>query len=141
MGVKLDINQSAIAKKLEEAQKTMIDKVVRVLKYCGEMAVNDAKTNAGYKDQTGNLKSSIGYVIAVNGVVTEEYFPSSINSQGENIGKNLAYAIARQNPQIVLVVVAGMKYASHVESRGYNVIASAEQLAQRIVPNLIKQLK
>ncbi|MGV4578106.1 hypothetical protein ACQ1R5_10635 [Ornithobacterium rhinotracheale] len=40
----------------------------------------------------------------------------------------------------VLVVVAGMNYALYVESKGYNVLSTAEQLAEREVPRLLNEI-
>jgi len=36
--------------------------------------------------------------------------------------------------------VAGMKYAAYVEARNYNVLSSAELLAEKEVPKLLKAL-
>lgn len=139
MGVKLNLNQSAINAKMKDAEEAILQKFLRVLRYCGEMAVNEARTSGNYQDQTGNLRSSIGYVIAINGKIIEDNFEGS--AEGQNVGKKIAREIARSIPDIALIVVAGMKYASHVESKGRNVLTSAEQLANNIVPNLLKQLR
>ena len=139
MGVKLNLNQSAINAKMKDAEEAILQKFLRVLRYCGEMAVNEARTSGNYQDQTGNLRSSIGYVIAINGKIIEDNFEGS--AEGQNEGKNIAREIARSTPDIALIVVAGMKYASHVESKGRNVLTSAEQMANNIIPNLLKQLR
>lgn len=139
MGVKLNLNQSAINAKMKDAEEAILQKFLRVLRYCGEMAVTEARMSGNYQDQTGNLRSSIGYVIAINGKIIEDNFEGS--AEGQNVGKNIAREIARSIPDIALIVVAGMKYASHVESKGRNVLTSAEQLANNIVPNLLKQLR
>lgn len=160
MGVKLNLNQSAIKAKMKDAEEAILQKFLRVLRYCGEMAVNEARTNAGYTDQTGNLKASIGYVISVNGKILENSFAGKVTvrkkdgtadmrytvsrkewSDGRKVGYDLAREIAMSKPDIALIVVAGMKYASHVESKGRNVLTSAEQMASRIVPELLKQLR
>lgn len=141
MGINPRFNNSAIQNAFREAEKQMIEKVIRVLRYCGEMAVNEAKTSGAYQDQTGNLRSSLGYVVVINGKIQEENFSIQIGQDGASEGKNLAYELARQTPDVALIVVAGMKYASYVESRGINVLTSAEQMAKTLVPNLLKQLR
>ena len=147
MGITLKTSERELNKKFKEAQETMLNNIVRVLRYCGEMAVNEARNNGSYKDQTGNLRNSIGYVICVNGRILDENFEqtaSAIQQSTENglkIGRDLALQIAKEIPDIALIVVAGMKYASHVESRGINVLTSAENLAKRIIPDLLKQLQ
>lgn len=141
MGVKLNLNQSAINAKMKDAEEAILQKFLRVLRYCGEMAVNEARMNGSYMDQTGNLRSSIGYVIVVDGTIVEENFSHPGGRGGKKTGLDLAREIALSKPDIALVVVAGMNYASHVESRGKNVLTSAEQMASRIVPDLLKQLR
>jgi hypothetical protein len=41
----------------------------------------------------------------------------------------------------VLIVVAGMNYATYVEAKGYNVLSTAEHLAQVEFPRMIAELK
>lgn len=147
MGIVPKYKASDLDKLFKEAEKQMFEKVIRVLKYAGEIAINEAKNNGAYQDQTANLRNSIGYVITVNGKVINENF--SLSAQGtepskENglkIGRQLALSIARQSRDISLVIVAGMKYAAYVESKGYNVLTSAEQRANQLVPELLRQLK
>lgn len=147
MGIVPKYKASDLDKLFKEAEKQMFEKVIRVLKYAGEIAINEAKNNGAYQDQTSNLRNSIGYVITVNGKVINENF--SLSAQGtepskENglkIGRQLALSIARQSRDISLVIVAGMKYAAYVESKGYNVLTSAEQRANQLVPELLRQLK
>ena len=67
MGITLKTSEMELNKKFKEAEQSMINDIVRVLRYCGEMAVNEARNNGEYEDQTGNLRNSIGYVIAFNG--------------------------------------------------------------------------
>lgn len=147
MGITLKTSERELNRKFKEAQEIMLNNIVRVLRYCGEMAVNEARNNGNYKDQTGNLRNSIGYVICVNGRILDENFnqTAATNQQstenGLEIGRDLALQIAKEIPDIALIVVAGMKYASHVESRGINVLTSAENLAKRIIPDLLKQLQ
>ena len=118
MGITLNTSERELNKKFKEAEQSMINNIVRVLRYCGEMAVNEARNNGNYKEQTGNLRNSIGYVIAINGKILDENFLESASSSqqssenGLKIGRALAIQIAKETPEISLVVVAGMKYAS-----------------------------
>lgn len=147
MGITLKTSERELNKKFKEAEQSIINNIVRVLRYCGEMAVNEARNNGNYKDQTGNLRNSIGYVIAINGKIQDKNFIESVSSSqqssenGLKIGRDLAIQIAKETPEISLVVVAGMKYASYVESKGRNVLTSAENLAKRIIPELLSKLK
>lgn len=132
-------NMSAINQRFTDAQKEITEKMLRVLRYVAEMAINEARANGSYRDVTGNLRSSVGYSIIINGQIKEENYTG--NADGIGKGKSIARELASQQPEIALVIVAGMKYASQVESRGRNVLTSAEQMAKVMVPNLLKQLR
>ena len=61
--------------------------------------------------------------------------------EGTQGGAAFARQLVKEFPSgIVLIVVAGMNYAAHVSARGYNVLDSAELLAEQLVPSLMKQL-
>jgi len=42
---------------------------------------------------------------------------------------------------LVLIVIAGMKYAAYVEAMNYDVLTSSELYARKRVPELIEKLK
>ena len=57
------------------------------------------------------------------------------------LGALLAERLAGEYPTgIVLIVVAGMKYAIYVADRGYDVLDSAEDLARREIPKMLEKL-
>ena len=85
-----------------------------------------------YKDVTANLRNSIGYFIfqdgksIIQGPVGDFTGPQSEGkiSKDEITAINLAAIKDVIKPEgIQLIGVAGMEYASHVESKGYNVIS------------------
>ena len=43
------------------------EKIVRILRIVGEKCINEAREHGSYQDQTGNLRSSIGYVVLQDG--------------------------------------------------------------------------
>ena len=144
MGIKNQITKKQIhdyvASKIEVAEQV----IVKNLKYVGEMCVNEARNNGDYIDQTGNLRSSIGYVILRDGNKEAENIKQS--SRGSDRVKGATEAkkfidelSARYSKGIVLIVVAGMNYATYVESKR-NVLASAELLAERETPRMLKEL-
>lgn len=140
------MNLNAIDRELEKATQKMQKDIIRVLRFVGEKAVNEARLNKTYQDRTANLRNSTGYVIVFNGRVVHQDFSSSAsgsvssNEDGKRIGREFALELANNYPDIALIVVAGMKYAAYVESMGYNVLTSAEQLAKVQVPLLLNQL-
>lgn len=117
--------------------------IVRRLSYAGEQCVTQAREHGSYTDQTGNLRSSIGYVIVRNGVIISgsDFRVVKQGSEGSSTGKALAEEITSKfSKGIALVVVAGMNYAGYVEAKGRDVLTSSEILAGRIVPELLSNL-
>lgn len=91
----------------------------------GEQVLNQARSTNSYKDQTGNLRSSIGYVVAVDGEVVQSSSFEVVKdgADGSRDGKSYALDLVKQFPEgIVLIVVAGMNYASYVSAKGYDVL-------------------
>ena len=93
-----------------------------------------------WNDDTGNLRSSIGYVIMYDGVVRFENFQTCNGKgpDGATTAKSFAYEIASRYPKgIALVIVAGMEYASYVEAiESRNVLAGGELLAKDLFRDL-----
>ena len=117
MGVKMTTPMSEInaAIKAEARRAEML--TIRALAYLGEKCVIEAKDRpqeASWFDQSGNLRSSVGYVIGVNGKIVQY---SSFNqvkqgSEGVKEGKELAEELAKKYSKgYALIVVAGMNYA------------------------------
>lgn len=139
------------AEALERAVDKRMQKVAKILAYVGEAAVKSARDSHRYKDRTGNLTSSIGYVLVRDGIIISRSTFNSIQidgqkgkrgKQGRMEGKEYAEYLATQcGMGLVLIVVAGMKYAYHVNKRGYNVTDSAELTAKMLVPELLAKLK
>lgn len=117
---------------------------VRTLKWCAETLINIARDSHTYKDQTGNLTSSMGAVITVDGKSVWESTFETLREGGEGSrqGKEFALSLAMKYPKgVALIVVAGKNYAVHVSNKGYDVLASAELQAERIIPEMLKSLK
>ncbi len=100
----------------------------------GNKCITEAKNNGSYTDQTGNLRNSIGYVVLYDGVVKSSVLA---NQQGKKLLEEL---IPKYSKGLVLIVVAGMNYATYVEAKNYNVLTSAELLAEQEVPRMLRKL-
>ena len=136
---------SHIDKYIQQQVQRQERALINTLAYIGEQCVNEARSYNGkaYKDQTGNLRSSVGYVVAADGKVKASGSFETVQQgeEGANTGKQYAKTLAAQYPKgVVLIVVAGMHYAKYVASKGYNVLQSAELKAETLVPKLLKQL-
>ncbi len=121
---------------------------IRALSYLGEMCVIEAKNRpqeSSWFDQSGNLRSSIGYAIVNNGKIIQysEFNQVKQGSDGVKEGKELAAELAKQyNSGYALIVVAGMNYAELVEAmESKNVLASAELFARQELPKMMAKLK
>lgn len=134
---------SEIDRYTEQKLKVLEQAVIRTLTYCGELCLNVARSTNSYKDQTGNLRSSIGYVVTVDGRIVNQSDFETVKKGGDGSKQGAAFAkqLVRRFPKgICLIVVAGMDYAVHVKNRGYDVLDSSELTADRIVPYMLKQL-
>lgn len=120
--------QKQIRSQLQGMVKRLDDAVYMALVRAGEQFVADARNNNTYKDRTGNLRSSIGYIILQNGVQISESFEGF--KDGVHYGKRAVEDIKGRFPRgYVLIGVAGMFYAAAVESRGFDVITSSAKQA------------
>ena len=113
--------------------------LIRKLMSVGERCINEARTRGSYKDHTGHLRSSVGYVIIENGEIIQlaGFEPVSGAKEGAEKGKNFARSLASNYPEgIALVLVAGMDYAEYVAAKGYDVLDSAGLLGESLVKKL-----
>lgn len=112
------------------------EKIYKLLQRSGEEFVKIARTKGAYKDQTGNLRSSIGYVIVKDGeILTEDYELSEKGTErreGIRRAKRLVEElIPLYDKGWVLIGVAGMPYALNVESvHNLDVISVAAEQAE-----------
>lgn len=135
--------QDAINAYIEEQIERWKRGMIRLLQYVGEECRNEAKLRHKYKNQTGNLESSIGYVITDNGKVVKVGGFDIIfeGKKGATEGKAYAKSLVSQFPTgFCLIMVAGKNYASYVSDRGLDVLDSPEALARQLIPEMLKQL-
>lgn len=140
---------SGLDKLEEQAERYYIDRLIQA----GEEGVKKAIEEGNYQNRTGDLRSSIGYVIAYNGNIIKEGGFHKIRGHGENMqkvefttkegkkvsfwakgkfgdgtnGSNIGLEFARSkisNTGYSFVLVAGMEYASYVSSKGFDVLDS-----------------
>lgn len=131
-------------KKIVAERMKRIDEVLLLrLQKVGENFVNNARVNGSYTDRTGNLRSSIGYVILKNGLQYSEggWILVKEGGGGIEVGKKFAEEIAKKYPiGWILVCVAGEQYASAVEARGFDVITSSAFTAKNELQKSLKEL-
>ena len=115
---------------------------IRALSRLGNECVNyvrDRTPEESWEDHTGNLRSSVGYMILNNGeqVETGGFQPTKApegngtegQAEGEKFLKEVVTEIANDN-SFALVIVAGMNYAEKVEALdNKNVLSGAHLFA------------
>ncbi|PPL04975.1 hypothetical protein [Parapedobacter indicus] len=120
------------------------DKLYRIflrgLRLVGEKAVAHARGLNTYMDQTGNLRSSIGYAIYHDGTLVERNFRQVIGgAEGVSEGERHAASNVPRSG-FALVVVAGMDYAMAVQSRGLDVLDGAELEAEKELDRYMRSI-
>ena len=146
MAIKQLTPKEEIERYVDEQVSRLRQVLLRNLAYIGEQCLNAARQTDSYKDQTGNLRSSIGYVIVENGriIKASNFAPSdkgTDKSKGQKVGKAYAKKLAALFPSgITLLIVAGMNYAAYVSAKGYDVLDSSELKADLLTENMLKQL-
>ena len=139
--MKLQFNKEAFRRAALDKLKVMDTAILSRFMRAGEQFVIDARSGGGFADQTGNLRSSIGYLVVKNGrIVSISDFESAKGGAAGSIkGKSFAKELAEAYPTgYALICVAGMEYAAAVESRGKDVITGSSQMVEA---NLKKSLK
>ena len=128
-----------------------VDMIVQQMQYIGEACVSIARDKARantWKDRTGNLRSSIGYVVQNNGIpvvtgpVVQFAGEDGNGGKGPQEARNLMKSLrGTKQSGVVLTVVAGMDYAEYVESiHGKDVLATSWQEGEKLAKRLLSRL-
>jgi hypothetical protein len=143
MAIEPKFNQQDIHARFEKFRKVIDKRIIQRLQYLGELCVIHARSipaSSGFMDQTGNLRSSIGYVVFKDGVAIHDNYTGT--GEGVESGKSLAEKVgSKRTMGYSLVVTAGMSYAVYVEATGRDVLTSAEILAKQQLPKMLNELK
>lgn len=131
-------------KKLGERAEYVI---LTLLQRTGEEFVKIARLEGNYIDHTGNLRSSIGYVIVRDGKIIGKDFKLSENEgsdkhTGKREGEQLAMDLIKTfSKGYVLIGVAGMKYAVFVEAmENKDVLTRAANKAEDFIKSQSRSL-
>ena len=138
-------DQKSLERWLEQFQSKAEYKTLVLLQAGGEKFIEVARRSGSYKDQTGNLRSSIGYIIAKDGEVVKENFKESDKGTDKTTGKYKGRRLAEEvslshTGGYILVGVAGMEYAAAVEAKGYEVISGANTQCEKYLRDTLKSV-
>ena len=137
MAIDMTTPPSEIDTWMEERLSRQQKAILETYKYIGEKCQEEGRLGKTYKDQTGNLRASTGYRVIMDGeTFSEGEFESNPGGEAaKEFLDKLSFMYSQEG--IVLLVVAGMQYAAAVDAKDYNVITSAELLADQLVPQLM----
>ena len=144
--IRLVTSQKAIDELFAKAAKIIFDRVQYNLNYLGMLCIKRIRDRSGdesWYDQTGNLRSSIGYAIYSYGrKQIESTFDSVLgSSEGSEKGRKMVKDLAsKYSDTYALVVVAAMEYADYVEAiDSKDVLASTEIYAKSEVNRYLEK--
>ena len=144
--IRLVTSQKAIDELFAKAAKIIFDRVQYNLNYLGMLCIKRIRDRSGdesWYDQTGNLRSSIGYAIYFYGrKQIESTFDSVLgSSEGSEKGRKMVKDLAsKYSDTYALVVVAAMEYADYVEAiDSKDVLASTEIYAKSEVNRYLEK--
>ena len=142
MGAKLE-GVEALKKHLrDQARKQITDYIKGLNKVGMDTVAAIRKSEVSYWiDHSGNLRSSIGYIVVHDGRIIGKNF-ELVNGRGEEgraKGESYAEELATQFPSgYALIIVAGMEYASYVENvESRTVLAGGTILAKQLLQEII----
>lgn len=135
---------------LKVEMKRLVDFLVLRFEQIGEEAIKIARSktweDGSFHDVTGNLRSSIGYAILVDGKVYKQSDFKAVSgsvgdgAKGSATGQALISKLQSKFPWgVVLILCAGMNYAAYVEAvKHKDVLTSAELVAEKLFKQLLK---
>ena len=118
MSVKVDV--SGLNEAFEEWESDIWGTVAE----SGLDAVKYAKEHGEYKNRTGRLRNAPGYAVVKDGEIIKLEVPANGNHP-EARKETENFLLYGKRPQNGLILADGMKYASFVESKGFDVLSGA----------------
>ena len=145
MGIKISGIKETVQYLKEETEKVM-ELIVEGFAEIGERVVQGIIDGelSNWNDQTGNLRSSIGYIVTVDGQIRKEggFEQFADTGIGSSAGRAYAYSMSSSYPKgIALIIVAGMEYAAYVEAmENKTVLAQGSLEAEKLIDELTRKL-
>ena len=148
MAIRMTTPISALDKFIEDAFSIIRNEITMCLSKLGEECIAKIRDRSGTEswfDQTGNLRSSIGYAVYDYGMqkIQSAFQIVRSGNEGNAEGKRMLSQLSNDYSKVyALVVVAGMNYADYVESlENKDVLASTELWAKGVVDARLERAK
>lgn len=148
MPIKPNFTAADIRARMNQEIERRRQAIIAQLFYIGEECLTQARSGHKYLNQTGNLCSSIGYCILVDGSIVHEGEWKNVSggkgdgTEGKKQGVAFLHELASKQTRkgIVFLMVAGMPYAQYVEAMSLDVLDTSEQMAQRKIKDMLDRL-
>ncbi len=148
MPIKPNFTAADIRARMNQEIERRRQAIIAQLFYIGEECLTQARSGHKYLNQTGNLCSSIGYCILVDGSIVHEGEWKNVSggkgdgTEGKKQGVAFLHELASKQTSkgIVFLMVAGMPYAQYVEAMSLDVLDTSEQMAQRKIKDMLDRL-
>ena len=129
----------------DEMDRQTLEAFKRVLQRALEIQRAKMRADGGYNDDTGQLRSSTGGIIYRDGKVLHEDFKlapyGTDKTPGLQEGRKLALAELRESKGWGITIVAGMEYASWVESNhGLSVVIDASKEIEKTLDQAFNEV-
>lgn len=148
MGIELKTPKNAIDAFFSQALIILREEIENTLSYLGEQSVKrvrDRVQEDSWFDQTGNLRSSIGYTVFEHGkkLIESAFSVVKNGSIGQSEGRKMVEELAgKYADTYALVVLAGMSYAEIVEALdSKDVLASTEIWARNKLDGYLEKTR
>lgn len=135
MGIQANFSRDHVKKALLLGLKRLDAAIISRFIFVGEWFVKNARANGSYKDQTGNLRSSICYIVFKDGI---QRSPGVIPEDSRKLIEELR---TKHLKGYVLIVATGMTYAAAVESMGKDVLTASSIKAKKDLQKSLKNFK
>jgi len=134
------------AKYMEHVRDAIIKRFTLIGWKFVKMAREKTAKQGGFDDHSGNLRSSIGFVVVDHGEIVYGDFEPAKKGKDQETGLKEAKKLTRElasnfSEGYALIVVAGMDYAAAVESKGKDVITGSSLQAEIDLKDAVRKMK
>lgn len=148
----IDAQKKKFEDYIARRQEAKLRAAAKTLEYVGLKSVAEMRTSGRYNDytdRTGNLRSSTGFAVVLNGkqIAGSHFTAVSSNAhEGSAAGKAHAEETSSKvpNTKMALVIVAGMEYAEYLDNpanpHGRNVMTTTKELAKKEAEKRLTQI-
>lgn len=134
--------KEAIEMEKMKFHRVVVKELTKAGKEFVKLARGKTASDGGFNDVTRNLRSSIAYAVVYRGKIMDSNYTNNGTATGKAQARQLINEMKRQFSQgYALLCVAGMDYATKVESKGKDVISGSSLIVEEMLRKAIDKLK